>query len=443
VFMELLHSQALGPELRKVVGRARSLGTTWTYLEDHLREQREKIDHLLSDTLRAGEPVGPEELYRYYRKVCQFLDTKEGESTVSCHVTMDQLDMLLCTLPAEETFTWGRRGDRRPLEDLPDLFYDFCWERAEELRAQIMSTEGMKEEPRVTALPSGYPSWLGPCVLGEICGGHHMPEVCQMFEAMTPEGRLSVIQKKKLCQFCFRHPDTQPCPSQSLAACPIRGCMRMHHRMLHRALLEMAPNSGGRDPAEDLLTSDSKDSTLVTSDEEEGGEPEKSRLCMQMVPVEANGVVQGLHTLYDWGSTVTLVRRESMRRLGFWLAQVAQRLVNGFGEPRCPSLPAAGRREREAPGDLCLRGRGDHRHGRDKATPLGQGGVPIRQGAHAVDGHASGPDRVAYRPGQLAVAASAPGGLQGAEREHATDEILFWPSVHGDGWLGNSTLPQG
>jgi hypothetical protein len=117
VLMEILHSQALGPELRKVVSRARSLGTTWTYLEDHLREQREKIDHLLSDTLRAGEPMGPEELYRYYKK--------EGEGTVSCHVTMDQLEMLLCTLPTEENFEWGRRGERRPLEDLPDLFYDF------------------------------------------------------------------------------------------------------------------------------------------------------------------------------------------------------------------------------------------------------------------------------------------------------------------------------
>jgi hypothetical protein len=82
--------------------------------------------------------------------------------------------------------------------------------------------------------------------------------------------------------------------------------MRMHHRMLHRALMReearpvvlgVAPNPGGRDPGENLLTSDSEDSTLVTSDEEEGGEPEKSRLCMQMVPVEANGVVQGLHTL--------------------------------------------------------------------------------------------------------------------------------------------------
>jgi hypothetical protein len=223
VLVDILHTQALGPKSRKAVEQAHSLGTTWTYLEDHLREQRERIDNLLSDTLRAGEPVGPEALYLYYRKVCQFLNTEEGESTVSSLITMDQLDMLLCMLPSEETFRWGRWGDKTP-EDLPDMFYDFCWQRAAELRAQVKSLEGIEEEPRVTAWPSGYPRWLGPCILGEICGSYHTPEVCQMFEAMTPEGRLSVIQKKRLCQFCLRHPDTQPCPSHSLPACPIRGC---------------------------------------------------------------------------------------------------------------------------------------------------------------------------------------------------------------------------
>jgi hypothetical protein len=33
--------------------------------------------------------------------VCQFLNTEEGESTVSNLITMDQLDMLLCTLPSD------------------------------------------------------------------------------------------------------------------------------------------------------------------------------------------------------------------------------------------------------------------------------------------------------------------------------------------------------
>ncbi len=60
----------------------------------------------LSDTLRTGELVSPEDLYLYYRKVCQFLDMEEGESKVNNLVTEDQLDMLLCMLPPEETLKW-------------------------------------------------------------------------------------------------------------------------------------------------------------------------------------------------------------------------------------------------------------------------------------------------------------------------------------------------
>ncbi len=63
VLVELLHSQGLGPELRKVVCHARSLGTMWTYLEDHLREQRERIDDLLLSTLKTERPVSTEKLY--------------------------------------------------------------------------------------------------------------------------------------------------------------------------------------------------------------------------------------------------------------------------------------------------------------------------------------------------------------------------------------------
>jgi hypothetical protein len=215
VLMEILHTQGLGPKARRAVEQAHSLGTTWTYLEDHLREQRERIDNLLSDTLRTGELASPEDLYLYYRRVCQFLDAEEGESKVDNLITEDQLDMLLCMLPPEETFKWRQwRGDGSP-GDMPLTLYDFCWQRAANLRAQVQSLERVEEEVKVTAWHSGYPRWFGPCILGDICGSYHMPEVCRMFENMSPEGRLSVIQKKGLCQFCLRHPDTERCPSQS------------------------------------------------------------------------------------------------------------------------------------------------------------------------------------------------------------------------------------
>jgi hypothetical protein len=60
VLVELLHSRGSGPELRKVVCHARSLGMMWTYLEDHLREQRERINDLLSSTLKTEYPVDAE-----------------------------------------------------------------------------------------------------------------------------------------------------------------------------------------------------------------------------------------------------------------------------------------------------------------------------------------------------------------------------------------------
>ncbi len=65
-----------------------------------------------------------------------------------------------------------------------------------------------------------------------------MPEMCHLFEEMTPESRLAIVQRKQLCQFCFQHSDSQPCPSHSQPACPIQGCMCMHHKLHHNALLK-------------------------------------------------------------------------------------------------------------------------------------------------------------------------------------------------------------
>ncbi len=249
-----------------------------------------------------------------------FLDTLEGRSTVSGQVTMDQLDMLLSVLLAAESFLWGRRGKNVHPEDTPDVFHEFCMERAEELKGQVLSSKGAGETAQASATPHDEPSWRGPCVLGELCGGSHMPEVCQLFEAMTPEGRLAIIQRKQLCQFYFRHPDTQPCPSHSLPACPIRGCMRMHHRMLHKALLkeEARPivTEADTEPGWHGLGERAHAIGLggvpeLTDDKSEGegargvprppirAQAERPRLCQQRVPVEAEGVLHSLHTLYD------------------------------------------------------------------------------------------------------------------------------------------------
>ncbi len=94
----------------------------------------------------------------------------------------------------------GRRGSKRgaesqeegtPLEDMSLSLYDFCWQRAVSMRTQVLSLEQLEEPVPPAAWHAGYPRWFGPCILGDICGSYHMPEVCRMFERMSPEGRLS------------------------------------------------------------------------------------------------------------------------------------------------------------------------------------------------------------------------------------------------------------
>ncbi len=73
-------------------------------------------------------------------------------------------------------------------------------------------------------------------MLGDLCIESHMPETSSIFNELSPKGQLAIIQRKQLCHLCFRHSDSQPCPFHSLPACSVRGCMRMHHKLLHDAL---------------------------------------------------------------------------------------------------------------------------------------------------------------------------------------------------------------
>ncbi len=73
--------------------------------------------------------------------------------------------------------------------------------------------------------------------MGDLCGGSHVPEECDLFIGLSPSDRLVVVARKRLCYLCFRHADDQPCQLQSsLPACSVGGCLRMHSRLLHGAL---------------------------------------------------------------------------------------------------------------------------------------------------------------------------------------------------------------
>jgi hypothetical protein len=106
------------------------------------------------------------------------------------------------------------------------IMYVFAMRRAKELCSSAAAAKIVQD-----AQPARGMDWNW-----DLCGESHAPEECRLFRDLAPGDCLVVVQRKQLCYLCFGHSDSQPCLSQSLPACPIGGCMRMHNRLLHQAL---------------------------------------------------------------------------------------------------------------------------------------------------------------------------------------------------------------
>jgi hypothetical protein len=188
----------------------------------------------------------------------------------------------------------------------------------------------------------------------------------RLFIDLSPEDRLVVVEKKRLCYLCFRHADNQPCKLQSsLPACSVGGCVRMHSKLLHEALqkeetraIVIEVEDGPEEPGEDeefyaanfeLLGQEDEDEEegMISEDEapplldaEDGPDEEpapyahlgedRPRLCQERVPLEVNGNLTSLHTLYDWESPNTLVRIESARRIGLQGMRAPRQAIKGY-----------------------------------------------------------------------------------------------------------------
>jgi hypothetical protein len=139
----------------------------------------------------------------------------------------------------------------------------------------------------------------------------------------------------------------------------------MHSRLLHEALqkeearaIVIEVDDGPEEPGEDeefyaanfeLLGQEDEDEDeevisedepppLASSDEEYDEEPspyahlgeDRPRLCQQQVPLEVNGNLTVLHTLYDWETPDTLVRIESARRIDLQGVRAPRQAIKGY-----------------------------------------------------------------------------------------------------------------
>jgi hypothetical protein len=135
----------------------------------------------------------------------------------------------------------------------------------------------------------------------------------------------------------------------------------MHSKLLHEALqkeetraivieVEEDPEEPGEDEEfyaanfellgqededkEEGMESDGEVPPLLDPEEEPPPfmdlEEDGPRLCQQRVPLEVNGNLTSLHTLYDWESANTLVRKESARRIGLQGVRAPRQAIKGY-----------------------------------------------------------------------------------------------------------------
>ena len=139
----------------------------------------------------------------------------------------------------------------------------------------------------------------------------------------------------------------------------------MHSRLLHGALqkeetraivieVEDNPEEPGEDEEfyaanfeglgqedeneDEEVISEDEPPPLASSDEEYDEEPspyahlgeDRPRLCQQQVPLEVNGNLMVLHTLYDWETPNTLVRIEAARRIDLQSVRIPRQAIKGY-----------------------------------------------------------------------------------------------------------------
>jgi hypothetical protein len=277
----------------------------------------------MSQLLSSERAVNYAKILGYYNKFLRAIREAKELERLQDLLTPTQVEALLAILPKKEVNHWRVERTDISAKDMPVAFYVFARRRAQELCSNAAAAKITRE-----ARPTRSMGWKGSCVLGDLCGDSHVPEECRMFRELAPGDRLMFVQRKQLCYLCFRHSDSQPCPSQSLPACPIVIEVEEELEALEEDEEFYAANFEflGQEDEEDEEGMEPDEGTLSPVDPEE----DRPRLCQQRVPLEVNGILTSLHTLYDWESTTTLVRKESARRIGLQAVRAPRRAIKGY-----------------------------------------------------------------------------------------------------------------
>ncbi len=107
-------------------------------------------------------------------------------------------------------------------KDMPVAFYSFVRLRALELGSNTSPLRILEDDPE-----DQEPAWEGLCMMGDLCGGNHAPEKCSLFIDLSPEDRLVVVEKKRLCYLCSGMQTTSPASCNHPCRPALSGCEKI------------------------------------------------------------------------------------------------------------------------------------------------------------------------------------------------------------------------
>jgi hypothetical protein len=216
----------------RMIESARDPEEAWGIMESYFNRETRTLDRSIDDILSYGRMVNDSQTLAHYSRILMAIRDAKQLGRLSDLLTDERINALMEIVPRKENSYWKYDQVGVRPKDMPVAFYSFIRLRALELGSNTSPLRILEDDPE-----EQEPAWEGPCLMGDLCGGSHAPEKCSLFIDLSPEDRLVVVEKKRLCYLCFRHADNQPCKLQSsLPACSVGGCVRMHSKLLHEAL---------------------------------------------------------------------------------------------------------------------------------------------------------------------------------------------------------------
>ncbi len=198
----------------RMIEPARDLEEAWRIMESYFNRETRILDELIDDILSHERMVNDTQTLAHYSRILMAIRDAKQLGRLSDLLTNDRIKALMEIVPKKENNYWKQDQVGVRPKDMPVAFYSFVRLRALELGSNTSPLRILQDDPEEQG-----PAWEGPCMMGDLCGGSHAPEECSLFMYLSPEDRLVVVQKKRLCYLCFWHADNQPCKLQSLPAC--------------------------------------------------------------------------------------------------------------------------------------------------------------------------------------------------------------------------------